>query len=141
MRKINQAGIDLIKSFEGFRTDAYLDIVGVPTIGYGFTKGVKLGQTITQAEAEVRLKEELKTFESGISKLTAICNLTENQFAALVCFAYNVGLFAFEKSTMLKKLISGQNCSDEFLRWNKAGGKEVAGLTRRRKAERELFLK
>lgn len=141
MKKVNQAGIDLIKFFEGFKSDAYLDIVGVPTIGYGFTRGVKLGDKITQAEAEVRLKEELKTFESGVGRLTAICNLNDNQFSALVCFAYNVGLYNLEKSTLLKKLISGQRCEDEFLRWNKAGGKEVKGLTRRRQAERELFLK
>lgn len=146
MRYTNQAGIDLIKSFEGFKATAYLDIVGVPTIGYGTTEGVtkddvKNGRTITQAHGEELLKAHLAKVESGINQLVKI-QINDNQFSALACFAYNLGLGALEKSTLLSLLNAGDvtGAADQFLRWDHAGGKQVPGLTRRRQAERSLFL-
>lgn len=145
-RKINAAGLNLIKSFEGLKLTAYLDIVGVPTIGYGTTSGVSKAdvdskRTITEAEAESLLMKDVAKFEAGVERLVT-SQINENQFSALVCFAYNVGLGSLEKSTLLRLLNAGDisAAGDQFLRWNKAGGKEVTGLTRRRQAERSLFL-
>jgi len=142
--KINEEGLELIKSFEGCELKAYKDIVGILTIGYGHTGAdVKENQTITQAEAEEILKTDLERFEKGVLDLCKLVTLNSNQFSALVCFSFNVGLGAFKTSTMLKLLSAKEydKAADQFLRWNKAGGKEVKGLTRRREAERALFLK
>ena len=139
--KINQAGLDLIKSFEGCKLDAYEDIVGVVTIGYGHTgDDIELGDTIAEDEAEELLKEDLERFENGVDGLLT-CEATENQFSALVCFSYNVGLNALKGSTLLRKLNAGdvQGAAQDFVRWAKAGGKEVPGLLRRREAEQKLF--
>lgn len=141
--KINQKGIDLIKKFEGLRLKTYLDAVGIPTIGYGTTgKDIVMGMTITEAEAEKRLKTHLESTEKLIGILVGP-KLTDNEFSALCCLVYNIGGGNFQKSTLLRKLNDNVEKSDvakEFLRWNKAGGKELAGLTKRRKAEMELFL-
>jgi lysozyme len=136
-RELNQAGIDLLKHFEGFRQGAYLDIVGKPTIGYGFTESVQLGDLISPQAAEERLKEEIAKFEKGID-----CEGTENQIAALVCLSYNIGLGHFKTSTVRKKHIAGDfaGAADAFRMWNLAGGREVPGLIRRREAERALYL-
>lgn len=142
MLRINQAGLSLIKEFEGLRLEAYQDIVGVWTIGYGHTgPEVVKGKIITTAQAEELLAKDVEKFEVGVRKLVPP-SCTTNQFSALVCFSYNVGLGALGKSTLLKKLVAGDitGAAEEFLKWNKAGGKEVAGLTRRRVAERSLFL-
>lgn len=141
--KTNQTGINLIKQFEGLRLAAYYDSVGVLSIGYGHTgKDVTPGKTITLAEAERLLRDDLIYFETGVSQLVKV-RLTANQFAALVSFSYNVGLTALKESTLLRKLNAKdyQGAADELLRWNKAGGKPLLGLTRRREAERSLFLK
>lgn len=141
MLKLNTAGFSLIKMFEGLRLTAYQDSVGIWTIGYGHTAGVKPGQVITSSEAENLLIKDIASTEAGVRKLVpAAC--TENQFSALVCFAFNVGVGSLSKSTLLKKFIAGdiQGAADEFLRWNKAGGKALPGLTNRRVAERQLFL-
>jgi lysozyme len=144
--KTTQNGINLLKRFEGFRKDAYQDVVGIWTIGYGTTfypdgSKVKQGDTCTEQLAEQYLSCALSNFEDQISKLVTT-QLNLNQFDALVCFCYNVGVGAFKKSTLLKKLNSGDfiGAADQFRVWNKAGGKVVAGLTKRREAERELFL-
>lgn len=139
--KINQAGLDLIKSFEGCRLEAYQDIVGIWTIGYGHVSAdVHPGLTITQAQADDLLAKDLKRFEDGVSALCPQVN--ENQFSALVCLSYNIGLSNLKSSTLLKKLNVGDvsGAADQFLVWDKAGGKPVAGLLRRRQAERALFL-
>lgn len=139
--RINQEGINLIKSFEGCKLQAYKDIVGIWTIGYGHTgPEVIQGLSWTQEQADNALVKDLTKFENGVNALAP--NLNANEFSALVVFSYNVGLGALGKSTLLKKLLAGDKvgAADEFLRWNKAGGKEVAGLTRRRIAERALFL-
>jgi GH24 family phage-related lysozyme (muramidase) len=145
MRVINQAGIDLIKSFEGFKPKAYLDMVGVPTLGYGCTVGVTKqnvidGRTITEQEAEEMLRTELGSHENAVSFYVTV-ELNDNQFAALVSFAYNLGNGSLHGSTLLKLLNSGDTAgaSDEFLKWDRAGGQVVAGLERRRTAEQALF--
>lgn len=138
-RIINPEGVALLKGFEGCKLTAYLCPAGVWTIGYGHTGDVFAGQKITQQEADNLLNKDLAVFEQGVDKLTSKY-LTENQFSALVCFAYNVGLGNLKSSTLLKKVnLAEPEASKEFLRWNKAGGKELAGLTRRRKAEQVLF--
>jgi lysozyme len=141
MRKINQAGRDLIKKFEGLRLEAYYCPAGVLTIGYGHTgRDVKLYQKITKERAEALLDSDLAKFEYGVSEAVT-APLTDNQFAALVSFAYNVGLAAFRKSTMLK-LINAKKldaAGGEFGKWVKAGGVPVMGLVKRRKAELALW--
>lgn len=134
--KTSQTGIDLIKSFEGCRLTAYKDAVGVWTIGYGHTNGVKEGQKITQAQAEDFLKADLAKFEKAVDALNMGFN--QNQFDALVSFAFNCG------AGNLNKLCKGRTKAEiasKMLLYNKAGGKVLAGLTRRRKAENELYNK
>jgi len=130
----NQAGLQLIESFEGLRLTAYQDSVGVWTIGYGHTKGVKKGQTITKQQAETFLQQDLGVAEAPVNKLGL--TLTGNQFAALVSFTFNLG------AGNLKKLMSQGIAAvpDRILLFDHAGGKVLPGLTRRRKAERALYL-
>jgi len=144
--RISNKGIALIKQFEGLRLDAYQDSVGVWTIGYGWTqsvegKPIRAGMTIKEETAERLLRTGLVSYESDVSKLVKV-KLTQGQFDALVSFAYNLGSRSLSTSTLLRKLNSGAyaGAADEFLRWNKAGGKVLDGLTRRREAERALFL-
>lgn len=139
--------IDIIKEFEGFESKPYLDPVGIPTIGYGSTryadgKEIKLyDRHITIEEAQQLLLDTLWRYEQAAHK-NVYAPINQNQFDALVSFVYNVGSGNFAKSTLLKKLNKAdyQGAADEFLRWNRAGGKVLSGLTRRREAERELFL-
>jgi GH24 family phage-related lysozyme (muramidase) len=139
--KTSEVGIKLIKNFEGCRLSAYQDSVGVWTIGYGHTKGVHFGQSISQTEADKLLKQDLAVFESGVNNLVKV-ELKQCQFDALVSFSFNVGIGAFSTSTLLKKLNQKAygEAANQFLRWNKAGGKILTGLTRRREAEKSLFL-
>lgn len=144
MRKINEAGLSLIKRFEGLRLTAYKDAIGVWTIGWGHTGAdVTPGLKITTQRAEELLRGDLERFEKGVQNLTAGCELTDNEFAALVSLAFNVGLGNFKGSTLLQKLKAGkyQEASEQFVRWNRAGGKVLSGLTKRRLAEKALFLK
>ncbi|MEG4034161.1 lysozyme [Microcoleus sp. S36b_A4] len=138
---INQDGVNLIKSFEGMELEAYLDAVGVWTIGYGHTQGVYEGMTITEAQAEELLRKDLAEFEAYVSEAVQV-SINENQFSALVSFTFNLGPENLFDSTLLKLLNQGdfQGAGDQFPRWNKAGSQELEGLTRRRKAERALFL-
>lgn len=139
--KINKKGLDLIKGFEGCELTVYLDAVNLPTVGYGhMDKSMKVGNKITQEEANRLLSEDLERFEKGVADLVKR-PLNENQFSSLVCFAFNVGLGALGKSTLLKKV--NNNTTDahlEFLKWTRAGGKVLKGLVRRRQAEMELYL-
>jgi lysozyme len=148
MRKTNKAGIDLIKSFEGLFLKAYLDPINIPTIGYGTIKypdgkAVTMKDpAISEAQATQYLEHEVNEKVSNVERMVKVA-LNDNEFAALVSFSYNVGWQALEKSTLMKLLNAGADrtaVADQFLRWNKAGGKELAGLTRRRQAERSLFL-
>lgn len=139
-------GIALIKEFEGCKLTAYQDSVGVWTIGYGWTqpvdgKPIRVGMTIKQETAERLLKTGLVSYESDVSRLVKV-SLTQGQLDALVSFTYNLGARSLSTSTLLRKLNAGDyaGAADEFLRWNKAGGKVLNGLTRRREAERALFL-
>lgn len=139
-------GIALIKQFEGCKLTAYQDSVGVWTIGYGWTqpvdgKPIRAGMTIKQETAERLLKTGLVSYESDVSRLVKV-GLNQGQFDALVSFTYNLGSRSLSTSTLLRKLNAGDyaGAADEFLRWNKAGGKVLNGLTRRREAERALFL-
>ena len=139
-------GIALIKQFEGCKLTAYQDSVGVWTIGYGWThpvdgKPIRAGMTIKQETAERLLKTGLVSYESDVSRLVKV-GLTQGQFDALVSFTYNLGARSLSTSTLLRKLNAGDyaGAAEEFLRWNKAGGKVLNGLTRRREAERALFL-
>lgn len=140
----SQVGINLIKSFEGCELSAYKPLPSELywTIGYGhYGSDVRQGQTISQAHAETLLKQDLGKFEKGVSNLVAV-PINQNQFDALVSFAYNCGLEALRTSTLLQKFNAGdvQGAADEFLKWDHAGGKELPGLLLRRKAEWKLFL-
>jgi lysozyme len=144
-RKLNQAGLKLIKEFEGCELKAYLDSVGVWTIGYGHTKGVKRGMTITKAEADRIFEEDINIFARGVDDV--IDNeISDNEFAACVALAFNIGLSAFSRSSVLRAINRGdfQSAADHFLDWNKGKVKGklqvIRGLTRRRQAERKLFL-
>lgn len=141
-RTINTAGLDLIKTFEGCKLTAYLCPARVWTIGYGSTgPHVRKGLTITQAEADQLLRDDLARFEAAVSRLVSV-PLNDNQFSALVSFAFNVGIGALEGSTLLRKLNARDldGAAAQFERWNRADGRVVAGLTRRRQAERALFV-
>ena len=138
--KISNTGIDLIKHFEGCETEAYLCPAGVPTIGYGHIKGVQMGDVITEAQAHEMLVEELEEYESYINDFVTV-SLNQNQFDAMVSWVYNLGSGNLRASTLLKVLNSGDysGVPEQIMRWNKAGGKVLEGLTRRRQAEADLF--
>jgi len=140
LMNLGYKGKDLLKFFEGCELVAYQDSVGVWTIGYGHTKGVTPGMTITQEEAEQMLESELTEYEGYVEKYVTV-PLTQNQFDALVVWVYNLGPTNFRNSTLLKELNSGNYnaAGTEIKRWNKAGGKVLAGLVKRREAEAELF--
>jgi len=140
--KLGQRGADLIKGFEGFRANPYRDAVGVWTIGYGSTKGVGPStRPVTQKQAEDRLRREVDaTYGAAVN---GISGLNQNQFDALTSFVYNVGPGGIGPSTGIGKALRAKQwnrAADELLKWDKAGGRTLAGLTRRRKAERKLFL-
>ncbi|MBU6229460.1 MAG: lysozyme [Cyanobacteria bacterium REEB459] len=147
--KINQAGLTIIKTFEGLRTKAYPDpgTGGEPwTIGYGHTSAagpppVYPGLTITVAEAETILKRDLEKFERSVNQVVTRTP-SSDQFSAMVSFAFNAGTNSLRDSTLLKKHNAGDfaGAADEFLRWVYAGGQIMPGLQRRRKAERALYL-
>lgn len=144
---INRAAMDLIKDFEGLRLDAYQDSAGVWTIGYGTTSraGVgiapKRGMRITEAQAEQFLRLAVNKFVAQIRPhITA--PISENELGAFASLAYNIGPNAFIRSTALRQFNAGNKtaAADAILMWNKAGGKVLRGLQRRREAERALFL-
>lgn len=142
--KISDKGLSLLKDFEGCRLNAYPDPAtgGKPwTIGYGHTDGVKKGDTIMQSQAEQFLRKDLEPVYTTM-KDNVKTKINQHQFDALCSFIFNVGAGNFTRSTLLKKLNAGdiQGAGDEFLRWNCAAGKVMPGLTKRRAAERQLFL-
>lgn len=140
---VSQKGLDLIKSFEGLRLNAYLDSVGVPTIGYGTTvylngRKVKIGDSCTSVQAEEYLQTDINRRAAAVGEI----GVNQNQFDAILSFCYNLGLGAWNKSTLRKKVLADPNdpaIRSEFMKWNKAGGKVLEGLTRRRKAEADLY--
>ncbi|OAB78782.1 lysozyme [Cochleicola gelatinilyticus] len=144
--KLSNKGIDLIKKYEGFRNNAYLCPAMIWTIGYGNTyypngKKVKAGDIVTLKEGEELLLHTVKRYEDCVNqKVTS--NINQNMFDALTSFTYNLGCGAFLKSTLLKKVNLNPNDPDiayQFTRWNKAGGKVLKGLTRRRNEESFLY--
>lgn len=139
--KVSQECIDMMHHFEGWRNEAYLDPVGIPTIGVGFIDGVKMGDYMTDEEIVIRLRQELTRFKRSVGSRVTV-KITQQQYDSLVSFAYNLGKASLKRSTLLRKLNSGkyQEASQEFLRWNRAGGRVLLGLQRRRDAERLMFL-
>ena len=137
-------GKDIIKKWEGLRLKAYLCPAGVPTIGYGHTYNVKMGQTISVAQAEMFLDHDYQNAEEQVLSLVKV-PLTENQLGALTSFVFNLGSGNLRISTLLRKLNLGdyRGAAEQFGAWNKARvkGAMVAldGLTKRRKCERQLF--
>lgn len=135
--------MDMIKTFEGCSLKAYKCPAGVWTISYGHTAGVREGDVITQEQAELMLQEDVQQYAQELQRLLKDEGVEANinQFNALLDFVYNLGVSALKKSTLLKKLKAGDyaGACEEFGKWNKAGGKELAGLTRRRAAEQRLF--
>ncbi|WP_332061124.1 lysozyme [Bartonella sp. CB74] len=147
MRKISKEGLMLIKQWEGLRLHAYQDPIGIWTIGYGHTSAagkpiVHKNMNITEKAAEDILCRDLKQFERSVEQAVTV-SLTDEQFAALVSFCYNVGTTAFCNSTLLKKLNKGdyEAVPAELQRWTKAGGKRLQGLVNRRAAEAGLWVK
>ena len=138
--KTGSKGIDLIKHFEGCELEAYKCPAGVWTIGYGHTKEVKEGNKINQDEAEHLLQEEMPEYEGYINDMVTV-PLKQCQFDALVCWVYNLGPTNLGESTLLKLLNAGDyhTTPSQIKRWNKAGGKTLQGLIRRREAEALLF--
>lgn len=147
MKQIGINGINLIKSFEGCRLTAYKDSVGIPTIGWGNTQyengvKVKIGDKITQERADELFLLIVKKFSQGVNQ--RVHEINQNQFDALVSFSYNVGLGNLDASTLLKKVKKNPNdptIPAEFHKWNRANGKVLPGLTRRRHAESALYTK
>jgi lysozyme len=138
--KISQRGIDLIKEFEGLELHAYNCSAGVPTIGYGHTGGVEIGDTITPEEAQDYLLYDLELFERAVNSSVTVA-LTQNMFDALVCWTYNLGAGSLRSSTLLKVLNEGKydEVPAQIKRWDKCNGQPLKGLTRRREAEAKLF--
>jgi lysozyme len=138
--RTGNAGLDLVKRSESLVLKAYLCPAHVWTIGYGHTRGVKMGDTCTEEQAIDWLKEDLRDAEA-IVDATVDVPLSQNQFDALVSFVFNVGGGAFKTSTLLRLLNRGEysRAAEQLDRWNKAAGQVLAGLTTRRAAERALF--
>lgn len=145
---ISRKGIELLKEFEGLRLNAYKCSAGVATIGYGSTyypdkSNVKMGDVLRdKLEAEILLINTLVVYDIYVSKYTKSVKLTQYQFDALVCFAFNVGLGNLSKSTLLKMVLANPNdpkITPEFAKWNKAGGKVLQGLVKRRAKEAQLY--
>jgi lysozyme len=140
MRTINAAGVALIQGFETCRLVAYQDERGIWTIGWGHTAGVKQGDTCTQGQADAWFLDDLEDPERIVDEQAP--GLSDNQFSAIVSFVYNVGSGSFLTSHLLKYLQRGDFsvAADELLKWDHVSGKVSDGLTRRRQAERALFL-
>lgn len=133
---VSENGLALIKKWEGCKLTAYQDSVGIWTIGYGHTSGVTEDMTITQAQADAYLKSDCATAEKAVNKYDDVYNWNQNQFDALVSFAYNIGNI---KQLTADGTRSISTISSKILEYNKAGGKVLTGLTNRRKEEKALF--
>ena len=138
--KCSQEGLELIKKFEGCKLKSYKCPAGVWTIGYGHTEDIKEGDIVSPEEANKLLRADVFKFEEYVTD-NVIVNLTQNQFDALVAWTFNLGVGNLRNSTMLKKLNNADYTSVPFemKRWNKAAGKTLDGLVRRRQAESLLF--
>ena len=145
--KCNETGLQIIKTFEGFRSSPYKCSAGVPTVGYGSTRGfdrspIKMSMgSITEEQANELLKRDITSAERSVSRLIKV-ELNGNEFSSLVSFVYNLGSGNLQSSTLRSKLNRDdrEGASNEFPKWRKAGGKVLKGLVLRREAERNLFL-
>lgn len=147
---LSPAGLDFIKSFEGFRGRAYKDIVGVWTIGYGHTHGVHKNDRITRSQAEDLLVQEIHAhYLPSIARLPNKIVLTQHQIDALASFVFNVGVGGISEGTRVGRHLrqiklpfdyEATLAADALLQWNRANGRPNSGLTRRRAAERAMFL-
>ena len=142
--ELSNNGLDFIKNYEGLRLKSYKVLPSERhyTIGYGhFGADVTFGMEITKAKADELFKKDVSRFEKAVNRLVKV-DINQNQFDALVSFAYNVGEGALATSTLLQKVNKKdfEGASKEFARWNKSGGKVLAGLTNRREKERKLFV-
>jgi lysozyme len=142
MRKINKAGLELIKHFEGYYAKPYICPAGYLTVGYGHLVTKKEKGTLlflTEQESSDLLGQDLVRYEKSVEKLLKM-GVNENQFSALVSFAYNLGSGSLSSSTLLRKINRNEYAADEFRKWIYGGGRILKGLIRRREAERSLFL-
>lgn len=139
--RTSQKGISLIRSYEGLRLKSYQDSVGVWTIGYGTTRGIGPGMSITNEQAERMLMNDIARFEPELDRLAKV-PMSQNQWDALMSFVYNLGSTDFGSSTLLKLLNAKDyaGAAEQLPRWNKAGGQVLADVTTRRAAERAMFL-
>lgn len=140
MKHINDEGVALIKQWEGCKLTAYKCPAGVWTIGYGHTRTAREGMTITQAQAESLLREDLRVFEAAVTDAVDV-DLSDNQFAALVSWAYNIGVGAMRRSSLIRRLNAGEYDAvpNELAKWSRVKGKAVKGLSNRRAAEAGLW--
>jgi GH24 family phage-related lysozyme (muramidase) len=138
--QISNKGLDLIKFYEGLELEAYKCAAGVLTIGYGWTHDVKEGDTITEERAEELLREGIVQYENAVHDLVDV-PLEQHQFDALVSWVYNLGKANLAASTLLKKVNAQEfdEVPEQIKRWNKAGGKVLEGLTKRRESEAKLW--
>jgi lysozyme len=139
--KTNQAGIDLIKRFEGCRLSVYKDAVGLNTVGWGHRTNLPVGTHISQPEADTTLLADIAEREQELDDLLTV-ELNPNQYSALISFVYNLGIDALSRSTLLR-LVNAEEfqlASQEFSKWCRAGGKVLSGLVARREKEKDLFL-
>lgn len=135
--------IGLIGGFEGLRTKAYRDVVGVPTVCFGETRGVKMGDSYTVEECKAMLGDALVEFEAGMRKcMVRPDSVPDKPYVAFLSLSYNIGIGAFCKSTLVRKLNAGdiRGACNELTKWNRAGGRVIRGLTIRRAEERKLCL-
>lgn len=135
--------VAFVGQWEGLRLSAYRDIVGVPTVCYGETKGVQMGDSYTKAECDDMFVEELESYAAQLAKvIPALPEMPPEMQVAFTSWAYNVGLGAAAKSTLARKANAGDwvGACEQLPRWNRAGGRAVRGLTLRRSAEREMCL-
>ena len=140
MKRISDIGLKKLKEFEGLRKEAYYDAAGVPPIGYGHTKGVRMGDVISEYWAEMFLKADLYDVEKQVDSLGL--DLNQPQFDSLVSFAFNLGFYKLKTSTLLKTILEGGSVraiKKEFKRWVYAGGKVQPGLVKRREWEAKRF--
>lgn len=140
--KISKQGIELIKKYEGFKPYAYLCPANILTIGYGHTRGVRLGQTCTEAEAEQFLKEDLEIAEAEVNQVANEVELTQGQYDSLVSFTFNLGAKNFQTSTLRRKVLNNPadpTIKAEFGKWVYVKGKVSSGLQRRRLEENKLY--
>ncbi|HEY9834255.1 MAG TPA: DUF4231 domain-containing protein [Stenomitos sp.] len=142
-RKMNAAGMRILKECEGLYLNSYKCPAGVWTIGYGCTKGIRPGMTITEAEAEEMLRKELTEFEKGVERILSHIPLNENQFSALVSLTYNCGMEPITEGMTIRRKLEARDyrgAAEGFLLWNKGGGRVLPGLVKRREMEKKLFL-